>query len=100
MDVPKSAEQDDLPLNTEPGSEINKTEFARRFIRGRPDSGATPADILKGFQDAGIPIKKPYVYALVQRLQEQTAIKKKRGKWFPVAESERPQAGDANEIGA
>jgi len=68
---------------------LTKAEFARRFIRSRAESGATPADIFEGFQKAGIPVKKPYIYALVQRLQSQTAIRLKRGKWYPVPESER-----------
>jgi hypothetical protein len=68
---------------------LTKAEFARRFIRSRADSGATPTDIFEGFQKAGIPVKKPYIYALVQRLQGQTAIRLKRGKWYPVPDSER-----------
>lgn len=70
--------------------ETSKAEFARQFVRGHADVGVTPNDIYKGFQDAGIPIKKPYIYALVQRLQKQTAIRSRRGKWYPVPESEQP----------
>jgi len=76
----------------------NKAEFARKFIRGRGDVGATPNDIMKGFQDAGIPIKKPYIYALVQRLQKQEVIKpgsrlRDRGKWFPTS-VEQPESSN------
>src|SRR5450432_2458775 len=49
----KDAEQESLPLNSEPPSNDsagNKAEFARQFIRGRSESGATPSDIMKGFQ--------------------------------------------------
>jgi len=69
------------------GAEVNKAEFARQFVR-KHDTGVTPNDIYKGFKDAGIPIAKPYVYALVQRLQKQTAIRSRRGKWYPVLESD------------
>jgi hypothetical protein len=88
---PKSTIQEPLPLNGT-GDVVSKAEFARQFIRGRAETGATPADLFKGFQDAKIPIKKPYIYALVQRLQGQTAIRLKRGKWYPVPESEQSQA--------
>ena len=74
------------------GETVSKAEFARQFIRSRADSGSTPNDIYQGFQAAGIAIKKPYVYALVQRLQKQTAIRPRRGKWYPVPESERVHA--------
>jgi hypothetical protein len=87
-----------MPLNgTNPADtgEINKAEFARQFVRAHADAGVTPNDIFKGFQDAGIPIKKPYIYALVQRLQKQTAIRPRRGKWYPVPESEQSVNGTA-----
>ena len=85
-----SGTQEVLPLNDESSAEtINKAEFTRRFIRGRAELGSTPADILKGFQDAGIPVGKPYIYALVQRIQKQGFIRPKRGKWYPVPELEQ-----------
>jgi hypothetical protein len=87
-----------MPLNgADETPETNKAEFARQFVRGRADAGATPNDIFKGFQDAGIPIKKPYIYALVQRLQKQGAIRLKRNKWFPVPESETSVNGTASQ---
>ncbi len=92
--VPESANgdaADDMPPMT-------KAEFARRFIRSRAESGATPADIFEGFQKAGIPVKKPYIYALVQRLQGQTAIRLRRGKWYPVPESERGSTGETETV--
>ena len=72
----------------------NKAEFARQFVRSHAQYGSTPSDIFKGFQDAGIPIKKPYIYALVQRLQKQKAIRQRRGRYYPEdpapTESELP----------
>jgi hypothetical protein len=73
--------------------ETNKAEFTRRFVRSHADYGVTPSDIFKGFKDAGIPIQKPYVYALVQRLQKQGAIKSRRSKWYPAMESDQPANG-------
>lgn len=85
-----------LPSETEDrDASVSKAEFARQFIRARAETGATPTDIMKGFQGAGIPIKKPYIYALVQRIQKQGAIKSKRGKWFPVPVSEQAANGTA-----
>jgi hypothetical protein len=73
----------------------SKAEFARKFIRDRVDTGATPAEIFKGFQEAGIPITKPYIYSVVQRLQKRKppAIRLRRGKWYPVPDSEQPLNG-------
>lgn len=98
MDVPPQLVQ--MPLNgtgnsADPG-ETNKAEFARQFVRAHADAGVTPNDIFRGFQDAGISIKKPYIYALVQRLQKQTAIRQRRGKWYPVPESEQSVSGTAD----
>lgn len=96
---PKSATQGELPLNA--GScngaasaitEVSKAEFARQFIKNHAAGGATPADLYKGFQDAAIPIGKAYIYALIQRLQKQRAIRSRRNKWYPVPESEREGA--------
>ena len=88
------AAQETLPLSAGAAMEetVNKAEFARRFIRGRADTGATPGDIYKGFQDAGIPVGKPYIYALVQRIQKQGWIRPRRGKWYPVPELEQPHS--------
>jgi hypothetical protein len=90
-----------MPLNgtsngTEHG-ETNKAEFVRQFVRAHADAGVTPNDIFKGFQDAGIPIKKPYVYSLVQRLQNQKppSIRSRRRKWYPIPESEQSVDGTA-----
>jgi hypothetical protein len=74
--------------------ETNKAEFARQLIRDNPN-GLWPRDILHGFQKAGIPIAKPYIYALVQRLQKQGAIRQRRDKWYPVLESDKPDGGTA-----
>src|ERR1022692_1421485 len=91
------AQQSELSLNGDNGGELNKTELARQFFRGHPQAGATPSDLFKGFQDAGIQIKKPYIYALVQRLQKQTAIRSRRGRWYPVPISEQSnQDGNAD----
>ena len=68
--------------------EINKAEFARRVIRESPN-GLWPREILRAFERAGIPIGKPYIYALVQRLQKQGVIRQRRDKWYPVPHSER-----------
>src|SRR5947208_2139539 len=59
--------------NPQPNTTIdgNKAEFARQLIRKRADIGTLPNDLFKGFQEAGIPITKPYCYSLVQRLQKQ-----------------------------
>lgn len=70
------------------GTETNKAEFARRFMQEQAASGVTPTDLFNGFISAGIPIKKPYIYSLVQRLVGQGTIRKKRGRWYPVLESE------------
>jgi hypothetical protein len=70
-------------------AEINKAEFARCFFRDNPN-GLLPRDILRGFEKAGIPIGRPYIYALVQRLQKQGAIRQRRDKWYPVLESDKP----------
>ena len=75
----------------------NKAEFARQFIRRRADLGAKPNDIFQGFQDAGISITKPYIYALVQRLQKQGAIRLKRDRWFAVPESAHSADGSSSQ---
>jgi hypothetical protein len=93
MKVPQATAQETLPLNG--GGETNKAEFARKFIRGRADSGATPMDLYQGFKDAGIPIGRAYIYALVQRLQKQDAIRSRRGKWYPVPEAEQHDGAGA-----
>ena len=94
--VPVTVHQESLPLNGSPNGGIgNKAEFTRQFVRQHAESGVTPADIFKGFQDAGVPINKAYIYALVQRLQKQTAIRSRRGKWYPVPESEQAVIGTA-----
>jgi len=69
--------------------EVNKAEFARQFIRDNP-TGLLPRDIFRGFQKAEIPIAKAYIYALVQRLERQGAIRQRRDKWYPVLESDKP----------
>ena len=76
---------------------VNKAEFARQFIRGHADFGATPNEIFKSFKDAGIEVKKPYIYSLIQRFQNSKppTIKAKRGKWYPAMESEQPINGTA-----
>jgi hypothetical protein len=63
--------------------EVNKADFARQFIRDHP-GGVLPRDIMRGFQEKGIPIGKPYIYALVQRLQKQGQIRQRRDRWYPV----------------
>jgi hypothetical protein len=68
---------------------VNKADFARQFVRDNPN-GLLPRDILRGFEKAGIPIGRPYIYALVQRLQKQGAIRQHRDKWYPVLESDKP----------
>lgn len=78
------------------GSDVNKAEFARKFIRERASSGVTPADIFRGFSDAGIQITRPYVYSLVQRLSKRNLIRQRRGKWFPILESEASMNGTVN----
>jgi hypothetical protein len=93
----QSDAQERLPLNGEQ-EDIeegpNKAEFARQFFREHAESGVTPNDLFVGFQEAGIPIKKPYIYSLIQRLHtsKPPAIRSKRGKWFPVPESESEQS--------
>jgi hypothetical protein len=67
----------------------SKAEFARQFIRDHAETGVKPDALYQGFVDAAIPISKPYVYSLVQRLGKQTAIRKRRGKWYPIPDSER-----------
>lgn len=75
---------DEIKLDARP----NKAEFARQFVRGRVQFGVTPGDIFQGFHDSGIKITKPYVYSILQRLRTQGEIRQKRGKWFPVLESD------------
>ncbi len=89
------AQSSDIGAEAENGP--NKAEFARHFIRLKAEAGVTPSDLLKGFQEAGIPIGRAYIYALIQRLQKSKppAIRSKRGKWFPVLETEQPVNGIA-----
>jgi hypothetical protein len=98
----KSEAQESLALSDSATGEpeVNKAEFARQFICKRAESGVTPADILKGFQEAGVPITKPYIYSLVQRLQNRKppAIRSRRGKWYPVSESEQSVSGTAEKV--
>jgi hypothetical protein len=68
----------------------NKAEFARQFIRRCPD-GVDPGQIFEAFRCQNIPIKKPYVYALVQRLRDQGAIRQRRGRWFSISDSDQQQ---------
>lgn len=87
-----------MPLSDPGGDDnetggVNKAEFARQFVRKHGATGVTPNDIFQGFVDAEIPIKKPYIYALVQRLQKQNAIRPRRGKWYPVLESDQSLNG-------
>lgn len=100
MPAASPAVQDELTLTDDDAKAdlvVNKAEFARQFIRDRADTGVTPNDIYKGFQDAKIEINKAYVYSLIQRLQasKPPAIKSKRGKWYPILESEQPVNGTA-----
>ncbi len=81
--APKIQAKPILPVNGNHGSDVSKAEFARRFIRDRVETGSTPTDLFNGFVAAGIPIKKPYVYSLIQRLQKQATIKARRGKYYP-----------------
>ena len=88
--VPAPAKQISLPMDSPSVEGPNKTEFARNFFREHADAGATPGELYDGFVKAGIRIKRPYIYSLVQRLQGK-AIRKKRGRWFPVQESQETQ---------
>lgn len=93
----QSDSQEQLPLDSEQEdteSGANKAGFARQFFRSHAESGVTPNDLFVGFQEAGIPIKKPYIYALIQRFHNSKppTIRSKRGKWFPVPESESEQS--------
>lgn len=93
--MPTAVAQSILPLDNDSTEDhaINKADFARQFIRSRAGTGATPADLMKGFENAGIAITKPYIYSLVQRLQKQNAIRKRRGKWHPIPDSEQSVNG-------
>lgn len=92
-----SAEKRSIGINSTPEEspatasvpDVNKAEFARRFIRDRANIGTTPTDLYSGFADAGIPISRAYMYALLQRLQKQQAIRHRRKKWFPVPAEEQ-----------
>jgi hypothetical protein len=81
--LPNLPTQESPPINGAGTAETNKAEFARQFVREHAATGSTPTDLFNGFVAAGVPIKKPYVYSLVQRLQKQGAIKAKRGKYYP-----------------
>lgn len=94
VSVPEPARQIQLPIEAPKPERWSKAEFARKFFREHADAGATPGDLYDRFVECSVSIKKPYVYSLVQRLQAQNVIRKKRGKWFPVQESqEAPGAG-------
>jgi hypothetical protein len=96
------ASQDQLTLTDVVQEEtgVNKAEFARNFIRDHADTGVTPGDIFRGFKDARIPIGRAYVYSIIQRLQSSRppAIKSRRGKWYPVPESEQSANGTAERV--
>jgi hypothetical protein len=86
--VPTPLAQVELPLTN---GHSNKTEFAREFVRSHADTGITAADLFAGFEQKGIPIKKPYIYSLVQRLKAANVIRERRGKYYPILEGAKDQ---------
>jgi hypothetical protein len=76
----------------QPEKEPSKADFARQFIRDNPH-GVSPEELLKGFERASISIAKPYVYSLLQRLRDQQTIKQRRGRWYPVIQTNQDAAG-------
>jgi hypothetical protein len=79
-----ASDRENVPrLTLDNDAETSKSEFALHFIQSKADSGTTPAGVLKAFEEAGIPIKKTYIYSLIGRLQKRGLIRSRRNKWFP-----------------
>lgn len=88
VELRDSLSQSDGVMTIEGGS-VNKAEFVRQFVRDHAATGVTPNDIYKGFVAAGIVIRRPYIYCMVQRLQERHEITGRRGKYYPAEPGEQ-----------